>query len=241
MTRSRDDMVIRPLLDERQAAAMTRAREDRRFAGGRRKGGILNVAMRALRARKLKRLRRRFESEAKVVGAARRGAHASQYLAPKGKVPLSPLGLILTAGVVGVAVAARQISGRSFENLGNQLNRMLLGDMDDKARAAISVRNHFSSDRHLAWIAGKEGEVTSQMRSIQKDLLDFAERYEKGKSLFLEAKEYEVPTTIDMLINRIRKLFRDEFVGSDLAADVRTVVPAYLGISERQKLRNGSR
>jgi len=210
---SRDDMVIRPRLDGGdRAAAPVRAREERRLYRGKKKGRLFGRMVKARMGRKAARraggaLKARRAAKlaraSRAAAGAGRGAAAAAARGGARAAASNPIGWIVAAVVVVGAVAGRLISGRSFENMGANINKVLLGDLDEQARAASDTRQRFAGDSQLAEIVGKEGRVNSQVSSIFTDLKNMRERELRGASLFREDKAFQGNSTIlDQLIVR---------------------------------------
>ena len=216
----RDDMVIRPRLDEQRAAAPTRAREERRIAGARNRRGIFARIAKARAARSLRR-RRRARSGGRRVRAARSGAPgllrgtASTVGRGAGRAAVAnPVGAIVAALVVAGVVATRLVSGQSFENIGQQVNNILLGDLDEGARASAETRNRLGGDSDIARIIGQEGRVNSQIAALHKSLARMAKRDALGASLIRSEKGMQVDSTLDILIVRARDKFLEAWSGN---------------------------
>ena len=99
-----------------------------------------------------------------------------------------------------------------MEGIGEQVNRMLLGDLDEDARAAIATRRQLAGDSDVARIAGQQGRVNSQIRSIADDIRKLHKRDEIGATLFRE--EFPANNVIDMLILRGRDAFLAAWTGN---------------------------
>jgi hypothetical protein len=115
---------------------------------------------------------------------------------------------LVTAGVVTLRLA----TGQPLEGTGELVNRMLLGDLDDEARATMAVRRRFEADPDLTRIAGREGRVNAQMASVAEDLRRFAFEREVGERAFRE--EFPANNRLDMIILRARAVFLRAFNGA---------------------------
>tara|TARA_Y100001938_G_scaffold146773_1_gene226427 strand:+ start:444 stop:1205 length:762 start_codon:yes stop_codon:yes gene_type:complete len=226
----RDDMVVRPTLGpQQQASAKTRAREERRIARAHGKGGVLR---RLRMAQQMRRRRRRLHvarqrQKRKAMQMAGRaaigrgatavaGAAGARIAARVGAGALfsNPVTGVLAALAVGAAISHKLYTGKSFEQMGDQLNDMLLGDLDDEARAKMTVRHRFQGDELLSRIRGREGKVNSQLSRLHSDLLSIEKEREVGRSLIVS--QFGVDGTWDMLLKRfedkyIRAKFGDKF------------------------------
>ena len=215
MASSRDDMVFTPSLGpQHRASAVTRAREERRMAGAKRKGGIfrrmlkLRAAQRLVRARRLRSSRRALNmARAGRAGVAARGA-STAVGAARGVVTrsaiLNPVGIAVAATVIAIAVATRLLSGRSFENMGQVVNDMLLGDLDDNARADIAAKKRIMGDGDLMRMYSRGGQASAQFGRLFADLKTVAMRDEVGRSFFEGRKEFQSNNIFDILILRAR-------------------------------------
>ena len=97
-------------------------------------------------------------------------------------------------------MALRLGTGTPLEGLGERLNSAVLGDMDDEARAKMTVRRRFQSDEALAYIAGEAGrnKPNPQLVRLADDLTKYEQRLEIGASAF--RRELPVNNLFDMLI-----------------------------------------
>jgi hypothetical protein len=215
----RDEMVIRPTMGpDQQASARVEARDQRRLDHARGRDGLLR-RLRALRLRRLrqKRLRtmraeQRRTDVAKGGRAALRGGvravggAASRGLTrAAGSALRNPYVLAAAAIAAVVVVGIRLGTGKSFEQMGSELNAMLLGNADDEARARMTVRHRFQSDEILTRIRSQSGQTNAQMNRIAQDLFRVEKQYEEGKSLI--EREFGVNGTWDMLLLRGRDKF----------------------------------
>lgn len=218
MTR-RDDMVFRPTLGrELRASAPTRARAERRLARERRKGGIFHRLALARVARGKSRAQRRRKTRKR-----------------KAKSPAGPLGAVAAGITVAGVVALRLASGEPLEKTGATINRMLLGDLDEEARAKMATRQRLTGDSEIARIVGREGAVNSQIASIAKDLQDMAMRREVGKSLLKE--DLPVNSLLDNLIVRAKNALEKSFTNSGGPAAFEGLKQNYAALTEAPKDR----
>ena len=214
MASSRDDIVITPSLDQVRASAPVRAREERRLSGAKSKRGILSRIAKARASQKLIRRGRVLRTAARRGAVSRFGVGGMVRGARAAASALNPIGAIVTASVVAAAVITRLASGQSFENMGQQVNNILLGDLDDEARAAIGTRKRLSGDSDIARIVGQEGGVNSQISSVFKDLKDLQKRDEVGASKLKSEKGMQVNGNLDILIIRAKNKFLEAWNGN---------------------------
>ena len=91
---------------------------------------------------------------------------------------------------------------------------MLLGDLDEDARANMATRKRLGGDRDIARIIGQEGRVNSQVARLHSDLAAIAKRDEIGATLLKSEPGMQVNGLLDMLILRARDKFLEAFNGS---------------------------
>ena len=226
----RDDMVFAPDIGpQRLPNARTRAREERRLAGARKRGGLFRRLRAARALRKSKPGARRARSGSRLGSIARRGvgglARAGVQRAGLAAFA-SPVGLAVGALLIAGVTTLRLASGQPLEGTGEMLNRMILGDMDDEARAKLTTRQTFKGDSDIARVVGSDGRVNSQVASIGNDVFELNKRREVGASLLRE--EFPVNSILDMLILRGKKAFLDVWNGSG-GPDKVTEVAARIG------------
>lgn len=112
-----------------------------------------------------------------------------------------PIALLLIAG----AVTLRLTSGKSFEQMGDFLNRMFLGDADDAARAAARTRDELAGNDYVAnfvRVQGPEALRPTFDRIYARNLTT-----EKGASIIRE--EFGVNGITDQIILRCRDLISE--------------------------------
>lgn len=242
----RDDMIFRPTLGpQQQPAARARAKDDRRLARANGKGGVLRRlrlmrAMRRRRARIANAARSRKATRVSRIGRAgmTRGAQGLARGAARmaGRAALgNPIGVIIAGLIAGGIVALRLGSGKTFEQMGDEMNAMLLGDMDEAARAKMTVRHRFQGDELLARIRGQSGKQNAQMNRIAEDLFRVEKQYEDGKALI--QREFPVNNTFDMLILRAQEAFQKAWaaVGGD------NTMEQLVDKASQHQLRNGNK
>ena len=181
------------------------------MAGAKRRKGLFHQMARAHAARKVVRLRR-----AKAGGRTLQAARGGSLLGRAAGAARSatPVGALIAAGVVAAAVATRLATGRSFENLGEQVNQILLGDMDDEARASAAASRHITGDRDLARIIGIEGRVNSQIARLHKDMKALHLRDEVGATAIRQNEGMSHNGMLDMLIVRGHAKFMEAWNGT---------------------------
>lgn len=211
----RDDMVFAPGIGEQHApTARNRARIQRRASGARAKGIMRRLRL-ARRARRLKPLTRAKASGRKVTAMARRGASAmARGTASRlgARAMATPVGAAIGAVLVAAVTTLRIASGKPLEGTGEMVNRMVLGDMDEEARARMTTRHRFQDDADLTRIRAQTGADNSQLQRLSEDLYNINKRDEDGASLLRE--EFPTNNVIDMLILRGKEAFMKAWNGS---------------------------
>lgn len=198
---SRDDMVLRPRIARHgPSAPQARAREARQLAQAAERRGVLARLVRARAASRLVMGRRGVAVASEAAGLAE---GAAARTAARSAV-LNPVGMITAAAVTAIVVAGRLVSGRSFENMGQNVRQILLGDLDENALAGRDARNHLANDSDVARIAGIEGKTNAQMKAIFDDLQEARKRDHLGRELFMQSADFQVNDTLDILILRAR-------------------------------------
>ena len=96
---------------------------------------------------------------------------------------------------------------------------MLLGDMDERARAKRTVRDAVSGDLDLARIQGITGKHNQQIAKIMRDMYAMEYRNEVGATIM--RREFRVPSTLDLLIEQVAKSFERKWreIGGPWAFD----------------------
>lgn len=228
---ARDDMVFRPSLGTKHGTdAVARARTERKLAEKLGKRGPVAKFLRARIARASMRIASAAAGGARIGAAARGGAPVPGVL---GKVGTAGVAALLVAGVVTLRLA----SGQPLEGTGAYLNKLILGDLDDEARAKMTTRRQFESDADLTRIAGNTG-VNSQLVSVAADLQRLNLRDEIAKSAIEAA--FPVDNLLDMLILRAQKAFLAAWQGAGGDAAVQTFRKNY-GETINRAQRAGAR
>ena len=204
-----DDMLIVPSLDPLDpTSAAARARVQRRTSKQREAGGLWQRLRRAQVARKLSRL-------ATVRGATRAGmgftgasriASTASTAGSAVRAAANPLVLGVATVAVAAIVAARVFADRPFEGIGQELNETLLGDLDDDARAAMSVRGDLERDPVLMRALAEKGSFATQMKQVFADRQAIEKSRQRGESFL--AQEFPVNGMLDMIALRIWEAIR---------------------------------
>jgi hypothetical protein len=204
MSRSRDDMVLRPRLragmDGPRAEAQERRAVERHATSQR---GILQRLMRA-RATK-----------AAAGYAMRAGTSvASSTVGSWAARGSTSMAAIAVGSIVASLVAVgRLVKGSSFEKMGHEMNQLILGDMDDEARASIAARSTFTNNTQLAMMIHQKPDVAASLESVYHDLKRKAMAGEVGRSEI--DRNIEVQSVADILILRFAKKVKEYWLASD--------------------------
>lgn len=210
MRSSRDDMVFRPE-PERQPSGMAqkRARVERQMARAEGRHSKLGRLARYTAAGQATRRGRRA-----IMGRPRMTPHHARSPGMGNRIAryarkLSPVGLGITAGLIGIGVGLRVLSGKPIESLGHELNRAFLGDMDEQQRAWSSVRAKLYNNPTLLEVIGR---TTKDKASENPEIRDRARRWYEAEKIRQDGatkirETFPVNGSLDMLILRVRDLW----------------------------------
>lgn len=137
----------------------------------------------------------------------------------------SPAGVLAAGLVIGGMVAARAITGEPLEAMGNRINAILLGSLDEKARASLSTRERLAGNPDLLRKVGSEGAIGSDVRRIFDDLYKVELARQVGATSFREM--FPVDTTFDMLVKRAESALRGKVKEHDIEGGVARLQKAY--------------
>ena len=177
---NRDDMVIRPTLEEGKAAAPVETREERRAMRGTRKKG--------------RRLRKAAQAQAARRVARARGGGMMAWLPT-------------TAAIVAAAVvAARLTSGRSFGGMGAEIKKAVLGDEALRAIARSQAMKQLMSHPRIMRVVSRTGSDNPQVRRLHASWMAHHYRTAKGAQLIALDKDFDANNALDVLIVRLGEL-----------------------------------
>lgn len=205
---SRNDAIVFRVdmgAEEVRSSAPVRARAERALDGTRHEKSLWSRLRTVQRFRKIKRTFSSIKGARAAFTEARAGlaASAEGAVARVGsRAAATPVGAIAAALIVAGVAALRLASGQPLEGTGEAVNRMVFGDMDDEARARMTVGAKFDSDRDLLRIGAQTGGVNPQIAAIAKDLTKLELEKQQGASLFRE--KFASNNLVDMLILRAR-------------------------------------
>jgi len=201
MAASRDDMVLRPKLKLGEVSVRERAKEERDMERAVHRRGRLGQWLRHRAGRFAKastvRVARALRARALSAGGATGGRAASG-------AARTPVGAIVVGVVIAVAVVARLISGRSFENMGAQIQKTMFGDYDEEALAGGDARNMITGNPMLTRIVGKEGKANAQIQQVYENFKKHALLRRLGDAKINESTDFQVNNMADMAILRMR-------------------------------------
>ena len=146
-------------------------------------------------------------------------------------VAANPVTLAVAGVLVGLAVSSvvftRLASGKPFEKIAEEANQMILGDLDDEARATRNARDRIKGNDAIMLAVSKEHganyqvvRIFEQIRQIEREKLLGAQRL---RELF------PVNSTLDILILRAKALFLKvwkDIGGNELVERVRIALLA---------------
>jgi hypothetical protein len=149
----------------------------------------------------------------------------------------TPLGWIVGAAIVAGVVGLRLISGKPLEGTAEAINRVVLGDEDDKARATRRTREWLEGSPVVGEI-GRNPRILDQMSQVARIQETIFERDEKGASLIRE--HFPVNSKLDLMILAFAASMRTawkQLGGGQSIADLRNSYKGY--IAEYEARRHG--
>lgn len=119
-------------------------------------------------------------------------------------------GAIAAIAVTTLVVAERVVSDQPFEGTGEEVNRYLLGEFDDEARANMDVRAQLEGNPLvLRAVGGAGAEENPQVKSIAALLKVPALRRQRGMSMLRE--QFPVNGMYDFLALKLYDFFKRAF------------------------------
>lgn len=218
--RSRDDMVFSPTAEAlgTVGGARSQIRQQRRIDRiMRKRHGRLARMARVRAATKRRRIVRAARSR---VGSslARRGAS---------RILMTPPGWVIAALVVLGAVVLRLATGRSYENIGQKINDVILGDLDDEARALIAARGEVIQDGGLMEQIAREDKIGSHARRLLAYHTRRARIEQKAWAAIMRDKDMQVNGILDMIVIRLADGVKEFFTKGAGKAEVDKLKQAY--------------
>ena len=193
MADRRDDMVIVPRLTRgEEHATRTEARRERTARHLRNRKGVVGRVARGAAVRKV-----------------RRAGFLHRAVSPR---------VLATGAVTGAAVAtglmlAKGISGRTIENMGENLKEFLIGDLDERSRANMDVRNQFMGDRVIVNVAARTDADNRQIREMFETLRDIRETQLRGVNRIMADKQFQVRSTLDIILENFSEYLQRKMQG----------------------------
>lgn len=228
---SRDDVVIRPRLDDlkasrapsvaRQYSIVDKLKHPRSLLRSLVRHRVEQQAARAAMGRTLR-------SGAAVAGEGE-GLGVSAGFA--GRSAIGSAGMILGAVAVGALIAARLSGNQSFENMGQELKHRLLGDNANEALASMEAREQLASNPHIA-AAMAQGGATKDMIAAYNGIRELRLRQHKGEDAFMRDERFQVNGVLDNLLIRAREWMATGFAsngGQMVLAGLKDAFGAFLG------------
>ena len=202
MAGRRDDIVMRPRLDRSQNPTNSKGRTKEARQLQLMEQGQRSLRNRLLVARAARRIQKRRIQAARARKLARLGAKARRGFSVAGRgvgraVSRTPWGLVIAGLAVAGAVVTKIATGRSFEQLGQDLRQRLYGDLDLEAQAASNARRQVTSNNMLMRQLARDGRT-----GLAKEAFEFIRREElrrlRGRRVLERA--FTVNSTADNFI-----------------------------------------
>lgn len=198
MADARDDMVWRPRFGKAGAAHAPRVATQRRAARE-------TAARRGIVARFLKR-----KLLTDVAGRALAGTQLAG-IRRVGRFAANPVVLAAAGAVLVFLAAARLASGRSFENMGQMLQKDLFGDLTPEASAKIRTRNQLSGDDGLMAHVAARGTKDAQFGALFDALYQQNLLATKGQQSIMNDPHFQVNGFLDMVLLRLRDKIKESW------------------------------
>lgn len=211
----RDDIQFIPDLGpRRQATALGRKAEAQQLQMLEQKkaGLVKQLAKRAAIRKGIIKMRkhRKLARKARLArGMARMAGKAAVSVAARTPWGRIAIGVAIVVGVT-VAVGVKLHTGKTLGQLGEEINRTMLGDADDEARAASTTRRQIMDNPYVQMETAVSGNSGYALQMYDRLYVDNLNR-EKGRSLIEE--EIGVPNKADMLIDRMADKLIEAFRG----------------------------
>ncbi|HXI82126.1 MAG TPA: hypothetical protein VNM34_15065 [Verrucomicrobiae bacterium] len=170
--------------------------EDRAVERAGRKGGMLRAFARRFTVRRMVSRGLRSAAAFRTLSAGTEVLGGGMEFAG-GALARTPVGMLAVIGLAAGVAGFRLASGQPLEGAGEMLNRVILGDEDDKARAARRTREWLEGTPG-AGIVGRAGAVPEDVRQVARVTNQLLVERERGASLIRE--NFPVNSKLDMLI-----------------------------------------
>lgn len=218
---ARDDMVLRPRVRGRMSKVREHAQLERGVEQTAKKGHKIGRLLRMRAKQKAVGIGRRlvgrtmnaaFTDSAKIgIRSAIRGSATSGARAAFG----GPVAAGVAVAVVAALVIARLTTGRSFENMAENLKQSILGDNSPEAVAWRRARDEVAGNDDFAWmIGGGSDSAAAQAAKITSAMAGIYKVEEVGRDAIRADKEFQVNGTFDILILRVADAVKQAWNGS---------------------------
>lgn len=104
---------------------------------------------------------------------------------------------------------------------------MLLGDLDEEARATMDTRHRLQADENLTRFIGQQGRISNQVEQVFNDLKKMRKRELDGATLIRSQAGMDVNNMLDMLILRAQSVFLQVWNGEGGPASVENLAKRY--------------
>ncbi|MHC4180082.1 MAG: hypothetical protein ACYSWU_21470 [Planctomycetota bacterium] len=227
MAKCKEGMVWRPRVT---SPANTPAKRENRDAKGhaaaKRRGGPIGKQVKRAGAAARQQRKRAIKGKKKVMKAKAAARGGGSLVGSVGRkagaaVMRTPVTAVLGAVAMAGVVAARVLTGRSFENMGQQVRKAVLGDIPEEAMADARTRAQISSPEVLAAYGnsgGEKGQVHGQLKKIFDMQRPHNLAREKGRRAFERSKAFQVDSMSDVVVMRLHGMWKAAWDASGAAA-----------------------
>ena len=197
----RDDMILRPTIREVHGTdAAARSRVGRRVPEQAEGRGLFARLARQRAARRLAEMRRSRGAVSRAAGRRMGGAAGrsmtGRVIGGAGKMGRFMFNPATAAGMVGLAAgmyAASRTTGVTMSEIGQFINNMVLGDVDDEGRARTMAAEKVMADPNVAAFIGRRGAVDQEI----KDAIRIMAEAERPQQIGASAIATEFPAVDD--------------------------------------------
>lgn len=236
---SRDDMVLRPTIEDHGSDAAARGKIARRIHQQRERGGLFTRIARAQLARRMHRGATRTAMrglQAGVRGMRKFAGMGTQVFSSslRGVTALiNPTSMGAMAASAAGLLVYRHYTGATFSQMGSGINEFVLGKIDDEQRARVKVGQALASNDNLQMFVARFG-VTDDIRKAAELMLPNILNEEVQKTAY----ELEFPAIDDLeiVVRALEWGIQTEWGSKDGAHKIRMfgkgLEAAYMGGSE---------
>lgn len=208
-----DDIVIRLNLRERG----TGSDQDKRGGNEKRRGNRQGRVKRATRGvrRSARRIRsaqaiaKRLSTPRGMLRAGRFGISSlSSVASAMGRATMigrlgafaNPVGITVAIGAIAALLTYRAMSGRSFDNMIQNIKRKMFGGYDLKAQSAIATQDEILRDPNLLLLAN-QGTANDQIKYVFDEYRKLRLTYLEGEKLIRTDKDLQTYNKADQLLD----------------------------------------